>query len=91
MWKPVDALSPYVIMTNMSANTARKKALGTVETVLDENLSDAEMDRLLAERRDEIESKLDEAYAAKARGDSAPLEPLHVFLRRARERLKATG
>jgi hypothetical protein len=91
MCKPIDASNLYVIMTDMNANTARKKALGTVETVLDENLSDAEIDRLLAERHDEIEAKLEEAYVAQARGASAPLEPLHVFLRRARERLKAAG
>ena len=52
-------------------------------------LNSSEMDRLLADRHDEIQAKLDEGYAAKARGESAPLEPLHVFLRRARERLKA--
>ncbi len=64
--------------------------MGTVETVLDENLSEAEMDRLLADRHDEIQAKLDEAQAAKERGDVAPAEPLHVFLRRARERFKAS-
>lgn len=73
----------------MSAKAAQRKTTGTVEAVLDDNLSDAEMDRLLADRHAEIEAKLEEARAAKARGEFAPLEPLHVFLRRARERLKA--
>jgi hypothetical protein len=50
----------------------------------------AKMDRLSADRHTEIEAKLDEARAAKACGDFAPLEPLHVFLRRARDRLKTT-
>jgi hypothetical protein len=75
-------------MSTMSAKAAHRKSVGAVETVLDENLSEAEMDRLLADRHDEIQAKLDEAQAAKKRGDVAPLEPLHVFLRRARERLK---
>jgi hypothetical protein len=48
------------------------------------------MDALLAARHDEIEAKLDEARAAKARGEFAQLEPLHVFLRRARERFNAS-
>ena len=84
----MDASGRYAIITAMSAKTAHRKELGAVATVLDENMSDAEMDRLLAERHDEVAAKLDEARAAKARGEFAPLEPLHVFLRRARERLK---
>jgi hypothetical protein len=67
-------------------STAIKKDLGKVAAALEENLSDAEMDRLLSERHDEIETLLDEAREARARGDVAPLEPLHDFLRRARER-----
>ena len=77
-------------MTNMSAKMAHRKALAKAAAIPDGNLSDAEMDRLLAGRHAEIEAKLDEARAAKARGDFGPLEPLHVFLRRARDRLKAT-
>ncbi len=71
----------------MKAGTNRKE-LGAVATAHDENISDAEMDRLLAGRHGEVESLLGEARAAIARGDTAPLEPLHEFLRRARERFK---
>jgi hypothetical protein len=53
-----------------------------------DEISDEEMDRRLADRRDEIDAKLQEAYADKARGDFAPLEPLEVLLREARERAK---
>lgn len=63
-----------------------RKDLGRVASALEDNLSDAELDRLLRERHDEVEALLEEAREAKARGDVAPLEPLHLFLRRARER-----
>jgi len=72
----------------MSTKPATRPEPGAPAAALDESLSDAEMDRLLAERHDEIEGLLEEARQARARGDSAPLEPLHVFLHRARERLK---
>jgi hypothetical protein len=72
----------------MTGNATLRRELGKVATALDENVSDAEMDRLLAERRDEIEALLDEARTSIARGEVAPLEPLHVFLRRARERFE---
>jgi len=74
----------------MTASTTIKRDLGKVATALDENISEMEMDRLLADRHDEIERLLDEARAAKERGDVAPLEPLHVFLRRAQERFKVS-
>ncbi|HEX4079319.1 MAG TPA: hypothetical protein VHX61_10670 [Rhizomicrobium sp.] len=70
----------------MNATTKRK--LGRGATALDENISDEELDTLLVERRDEIEALLEQARLDEERGDEAPLEPLHVFLRRARERLK---
>jgi hypothetical protein len=69
-------------MTSVSV----KKDLGRVASALEENLSDAELDRLLADQHEQIEALLEEAREAKARGDAAPLEPLHVFLSRARER-----
>jgi hypothetical protein len=74
----------------MSTRALNKDYLGTIATALDENISDEEMDRLLTDRHDEIETLLAEAREAKARGEFAPLEPLHVFLRRARERYEAT-
>jgi phage tail tape-measure protein len=72
----------------MVTNTVLKKDLGKVASALDENISEEEMDRLLADRRDEIEALLEEAREAKRCGSIAPLEPLHAFLRRARERLR---
>ncbi len=60
-----------------------------IADALDQGLSEPTMDRLLADRHDEVEALLDEARQAKASGAFAPLEPLHVFLRRARERFKA--
>jgi phage tail tape-measure protein len=65
------------------------KDKGPVAKVLDESIGDAELDNLLDKRHDEIESLLEEARAAKARGKFGPLEPLHDFLRRARERFRA--
>lgn len=59
-----------------------------VTSALGENLTDDEMENLLAERHEEIEGLLEEARQAKARGETEPLEPLHDFLRRARERLR---
>ncbi len=63
---------------------------GIVEEGLDDTMSDEEMDFLLAEDRDEINALLQEAYDAKARGDSAPLEPLHVLLAEERARFLAS-
>ena len=74
----------------MTMNSTLRRDLGKVATALDENISDAEMDRLLADRNEEIESLLEEAREAERRGETAPLEPLHAFLRRARERFKVT-
>ncbi|MGH6870376.1 MAG: hypothetical protein ACREHE_02615 [Rhizomicrobium sp.] len=67
--------------------TVKKK--GPVARVLDEQLSEAALDRRLAGRREEIDGLLREAHDAKSRGRFAPLEPLHAFLRRARSRLKS--
>lgn len=71
-------------MNNMARND-----LGRVARALDENISEAEMDQLLAGHEDEIDALLKEARFARSRGEFAPLEPLHVFLRQARERFKA--
>ena len=57
----------------------------------DEDLSNAEMERFIADHHDEIEAKLQEAQASIARGEVAPLEPLEVLLRDARRRFKAAG
>jgi hypothetical protein len=73
-------------MVGMGAKTEHGRALKAVAAVLGDILSEAEVDRLLADRHEEIEAKLDQARAAEARGEFAPLEPLHVFLGRARER-----
>lgn len=62
---------------------------GIVEAVLDDAVSEEEMDHLLAGRRDEVNAKLQQAHDEKARGEVAPLEPLHVVLREARERLSS--
>ncbi len=70
----------------MTTNATLKRKLGKVATALDENISGEEMDRLLAERHEEIEMLLEEARRDQERGDEAPLEPLHIFLRQARER-----
>ena len=60
-----------------------------VEEVLDDTISDEEMDYLLAVDHDEINALLREAYDAKARGESAPLEPLHILLAEVRARFHA--
>jgi hypothetical protein len=70
----------------MVVNAPRKIPLSEV---LEAGVPDAELDRLLAERHDEVEVLLAEAREAQANGQYAPLEPLHEFLRRARERLSA--
>jgi phage tail tape-measure protein len=77
------------MVTVMNTSATIKRELGKVASALDENISDAEMDQLLENRNDEIEALLEEARQAISRGEVAPLEPLHVFLRRARERYKA--
>lgn len=69
-------------------NPKLSQDFGKVVSALGENVSDEEMQTLLADRRDEIEGLLEEARQAKQRGDVTPLEPLHAFLRRARERFQ---
>jgi hypothetical protein len=61
---------------------------GIVEAVLDDAVSEEEMDRLLTDRVDEVNVKLAEARAERERGDLAPLEPLHVLLQAGRDRLQ---
>lgn len=75
-------------LVGMSTNAKLRQDFARVTAALDENVSDIEMDQLLAGRHDEIERLLDEAREAQLRGAVAPLEPLHIFLRRARERLQ---
>jgi hypothetical protein len=72
----------------MNVNPKLQRDFGKVASALGENISNEEMETLLADRRDEIEALLEEAHRAKERGDVEPLEPLHAFLRRARERLQ---
>ena len=70
---------------NFRMSTEVKKKPPIAE-ILDEDMTDAELDRVLAERHEEVEALLEEARIAKSEGRSAPLEPLHEFLRRARDR-----
>lgn len=72
-------------LTVMNTTATLKRRLGRVAAALDENISDEEMDLLLADRREEIELLLEEAREDERRGDEAPLEPLHKFLQRARK------
>ncbi len=70
----------------MNANVKTK---GPVARILDEGLSEAALDKRLDARHDEIEAMLREAREGRERGAFAALEPLHAFLRRARNRFKA--
>jgi hypothetical protein len=70
-------------------NTNPQIAKGMIGAMLDETISEEEMDRLLAEDIDEINDLLQEAYDEKARGEFAPLEPLHILLAEERARFKA--
>jgi hypothetical protein len=58
---------------------------GPVAHALDDDAA-AELDGVLAERHADVQRLLDEAREARAAGRYGPLEPLHVFLRRARAR-----
>jgi hypothetical protein len=78
----------YIHTMNTRATT--KKDLGRIAIALNENISEEEMDGLLTERHEEVAVLLEEARVAIAHGEVAPLEPLHTFLCRARERLKAS-
>jgi hypothetical protein len=66
-----------------------KVGKGMVEAGLDDAISEEEMDRTLAVRRDEVEALLKQGRDEVARGEVAPLEPLHVFLNDARKRLNS--
>lgn len=55
----------------------------------DAHVSDAEMDRYLADHHGMVAKKLAKARESIARGDVAPLEPLSVLLREARRNAKA--
>lgn len=72
----------------MSIKTHTKRDAGTLP---DERLSDADLDRVLAERHDEVAAKLAKARASIARGEAAPLEPLAVLLRTARAHAKSAA
>jgi hypothetical protein len=67
----------------MSTNVKEEAPLAAA---LDDGAA-AELDIVLAGRRDDVERLLGEARIARAEGRYAPLEPMHDFLRRARERL----
>jgi len=67
----------------MSTNVKEEAPLAAA---LDDGAA-AELDSVLAGRRNDVERLLEEARIARAEGRHAPLEPLHDFLRRARERL----
>ena len=68
----------------------RSKDKPSISRILGEHMTDAELDRMLSERHEEVEALLEEARIAKAEGRYASLEPLHEFLRRARERFEKT-
>ncbi len=70
------------------STTKPKTGVGIAETVLGDDIAEGEMDRLLADRHGEIDAKLREAYADRVHGHFAPLEPLHILLREAREGVK---
>jgi acyl-CoA reductase-like NAD-dependent aldehyde dehydrogenase len=69
--------------------STKAKDKGPIAKTLDEQLTDSALDQALADRHEDVEALLEEARKAKVEGRSAPLAPLHEFLRRARERLKA--
>jgi hypothetical protein len=71
----------------MSAK-ANSRARSTGFQSRDEAVSDAEMERFLAEHLDEIEAKLRKARESIARGEARPLEPLSTLLREARRHAK---
>ena len=72
----------------MNAKTSRLKSLSAFELER-EAVTEADIERYLKEHHDEIAGKLQEAEESIARGDVAPLEPLHVLLREARWNAKA--
>jgi len=84
---PTFATADSCYIGPMSA-TKPETATVPIDPGLDDDVSDDEMDRLLAGRHDDIQAKLDQAREERERGESAPLEPLDVFLREARERLR---
>jgi len=63
---------------------------GPVGDLFDDSITDEEMDRALADAHDEIDALLQQAYDAKQRGESAPLEPLQVLLAEERIRFNAS-
>jgi hypothetical protein len=67
----------------MSMNVKKEAPLAAA---LDDSAA-AALDNVLAGRHDDVERLLEEARTARVEGRYAPLEPLHEFLRRARERL----
>jgi hypothetical protein len=69
-----------------SKRTGAKDALRL--EIEDEALTEAEIDRALAERRSEIEAMLSEARESIRRGDVAPLEQRPALLRAARRAAK---
>jgi hypothetical protein len=51
---------------------------------------DDEIDHLVEQDHDEINDLLQQAYDARERGESAPLEPLHILLAEERARFDAS-
>jgi hypothetical protein len=74
-------------MLTMSAKRTSGKQAPLPE-MGDVAVTDAEIERFLAERHDEVETKLAEARKSIARGEAAPLEPLPMLLRQARRSAK---
>jgi hypothetical protein len=72
----------------MSAKSMNRKRV-PIRDIADEPVNDAEIERFLADRHDEVEAKLDEARKSIARGDATALEPLPTLLRGARRSAKA--
>ncbi len=73
----------------MSAKRTSRQ--GSIAEMGDEAVTDAEIERLLAERHDEVEAKLAEARKSIARGEAAALEPLSTLLRQARRSPKTVS
>jgi hypothetical protein len=84
----MDASPEYGIIRAMRPNATKRKSFDAAAAVLDDDITDAKIDRNLAARRDEINVQLEEAQASIARGEATPLEPLSVLLRDARHYAK---
>lgn len=79
---PAEYGTIFVMIKNISG-----MAQGTDKFV--STLSEEELDRLYEHRQEEVAAMLGEAYAARERGEYAPLEPLHDLLSQARMSFEA--